>query len=171
MNKENFINKFIQYFKNGPTKTYTPTLRIVDILQDENDDYFVEIQCIGKMGASKKRPEEILADDALTKQFSPIDVRTLTYLGYLGINAPQYKLLAQRLSENEKMTFAVYKKRENKLENKTANDILNDKSIMESLDQDDVAKVSYSAALNHIQERQENQRKIKQKYIKQQKNN
>jgi len=51
---------------------------------DESDDkeYIVTIQIINKSVTFRMKPEEILAKDALVDQFSPRDIRTLTYLGY-----------------------------------------------------------------------------------------
>ena len=87
--------------------TYTPSYRMTEIFQDEEGDYMVQVQIISKSLAFKARPEELLAKDDIVEQFSPRDVRTLTYLGYLGINSPKFTILAKRLSEdNDKLIFA-----------------------------------------------------------------
>lgn len=71
------------------------------------------IQIIGKATTFVAKPEELLMDDAIVDLFSPRDVRNLTYLGYLGINGPKYKILAQKLSEQADQTlFAILKKGE-----------------------------------------------------------
>jgi len=105
------------------------------------------IQVVGKSTTFKMQPEKILADDTMTNQFSPCDVRTLTYLGYLGINSPKYKILAKKLSEdNDKMIFAVHEKGSNKVETKTADQITADTEILKSLDQQDAHMVGYTVA-------------------------
>ena len=91
--------------------------RVTSIEQDDKGDYRINAQVINKNMFVKMKPEEILADDELTNAFSPIDVRTLTYLGYLGLNSPQYKILAQRLSEKDnRLVFAIKEKGKKKPE-------------------------------------------------------
>lgn len=46
------------------------------------------------------------------------------YLGYLGINSPKYKILAQRISEDNNIIFAIKKKGDKNIYTKTANEIL-----------------------------------------------
>ena len=78
-------------------------------------------------------------------------MRTLTYLGYLGINSPKYKILAQRLSEdNDKTLFAVLKKGGTQVEVKTAAEISSNKEILKSLDQEDAHRVGHTAAMENI---------------------
>ncbi len=121
--------------------------RLVDIEKDEFDNYTATIQVINKSQTFKMKPEEILESDEMTLCFSPIDIRTLTYLGYLGINAPKYKILAKRLSEDDsRMQFAIHKKGTNKVEVKTAAEISGDKEILQSLDQKDAHAVGFTTA-------------------------
>jgi hypothetical protein len=140
-----FFKKFRQYIKQD-SNTYTPRLRIVEIFQDHHKDYFVVVQTIGKSITFKMKPEKILANDRLTNQFSPVDIRSLTYLGYLGINSPQYKVLAERFSEDGNELFAVVKKGEIQPMVKTASEVLGDKAILSSLDKEDIARISFFAA-------------------------
>jgi len=116
--------------------SYTPTYRIVNIEQNAEGEYHVAIQLIGKARIFKMAPEKLLADDSLVKCFSPIDIRTLTYLGYLGINSPKYKILAKRLSEeNEQMVFILQRKGEKKYKAVTADEISKNQEIIEGLSQ------------------------------------
>jgi len=71
----------------------------------------VTIKVINKNISFTIKPDEILAKDSMVDLFSPRDVRTLTYLGYLGINSPKYKILARRLSENNDKTIFALQKR------------------------------------------------------------
>jgi hypothetical protein len=132
---------------------YTPSYRVAEIFQDEEGDYFVQVQIISKSLAFKARPEELLAKDNIVDQFSPRDVRTLTYLGYLGINSPKFKILAQRLSEsNDKLIFAIKKRGHDKLITKTADEIVKEKEILESLRPKDAHLVGYTFATENVLE-------------------
>jgi hypothetical protein len=140
-----FFSKIREYLKDD-LHTYTPSLRIVEIFQDQHKDYFVVVQTIGKSITFKMKPEKILANDKLTNQFTPVDIRSLTYLGYLGINSPQYKVLAERFSEDGNALFAVVKKGEKEAVVKTAAEVLADKKILTRLDKEDISRISFFAA-------------------------
>lgn len=106
------FRNIIQQIKSSNTP-FKPSYRIVSIEQDDAENYYVVIQIIGKATTFIAKPEELLMDDAIVSLFSPKDVRNLTYLGYLGINAPKYKILAQKLSEKtDRTVFAILKKGE-----------------------------------------------------------
>lgn len=126
--------------------TYVPFYRVTEIVKSD-EDYIVTVQLINKNIAFSLKPEEILADDNLVDQFSPRDIRTLTYLGYLGINSPKYKILAQRLSEeHDKLVFALQKKGTSEILIKTAEEIHKEKEILNSLAPQDAHTVGYSIA-------------------------
>lgn len=160
-----FYKKFCDYLK-GDSLTYTPRLRVAEIFQDQHQDYFVVVQTIGKSITFKMRPEKILANDKLTNQFSPVDIRSLTYLGYLGINSPQYKLLAERFSEDGNALFAVVKKGEKEPVVKTASEVLADKQILGSLDKEDVSRISFFAASEANNELKSLSKESKQSRVK-----
>ena len=94
----NFLNSS---FRNSRARTelstYKPCYRIADINTSIANEPSVTIQMIGKNITFKIAPETLLADNKLVNCFSPTDIRTLTYLGYLGINSPKYKILAKLL--------------------------------------------------------------------------
>ena len=118
--------------------SYTPTYRVINIVKNDSGDYKVTIQMIGKSFVQKISPEELLADDKMVNLFSPTDIRTLTYLGYLDINSPQYKILAKRLSEDHDQTlFALHKKGEKNYQVLTASQIAKDMSILKNLTQEE----------------------------------
>lgn len=123
-----------------------PTYRVIGVEETESGHYEVTAQMVGKGLAYKMNPEEILADDKLTSQFSSLDVRTLTYLGYLGINSPKYKILAQRLLDDERMIFMVHKKGSEKVDLKTAADLSKDADVLKHMDQKDAHLVGYALA-------------------------
>jgi hypothetical protein len=82
--------------------------RVVEITENNKGLYSTKVQIIGTRQFFTMKPEEILADDKLTAAFHPLDIRLLTYLGYCGINTPQYKILAKKILANEKIQFALY---------------------------------------------------------------
>jgi len=82
--------------------------RVVEINENDKGLHSTKVQIIGTRQFFTMKPEEILADDKLTAAFHPLDIRLLTYLGYCGINTPQYKILAKKILANEKIQFALY---------------------------------------------------------------
>jgi len=142
---------FISLKETRQKNSYSPAYRLVEINQSETADYIVTVQVINKNIIFQAKPEEILANDKLVDQFSPRDVRTLTYLGYLSINNPKYKILAQRLSENsDKVLFAIRKKGEKNVLIKTADEILQEKEILNNLDAKDSHVVGYAIASESV---------------------
>ncbi len=132
-------------------KTYTPVYTIDEIAQDEEGQYVVSIRILNKRSVFQIQPEELLANDTLVDQFSPRDIRTLTYLGYLDVNAPKYKILAKRLStEHDKIVFALKKKGEKEMIIKTAEQILGEQEILSSLKPEDANVVGYTVATESI---------------------
>jgi hypothetical protein len=144
--------------------TYTPAYRLVEITKNEHDEYAVTSQIINKSITFTSKPEEILAKDSLVDQFSPRDIRTLTYLGYLDINSPKYKVLAKRLSEKQdKLVFALKKKGDDSVIVKTADEIIKEKEILDNLGASDAHIVGYTVASEGIKaEEQEKERLLKQ---------
>ena len=154
--KSSFFQSIRKAWSSG---TYRPGYRVVNIEKDKQGDYYAIIQIIGKGATFKMKPEEILANDKTTNQFSPCDIRTLTYLGYLGINAPKYTILAKKLSQdNDNMIFAVKKKGAENIIMKTASEISSDDEILKSLNQKDAHEVGYQVA-NEQQSAIEKQKK------------
>jgi hypothetical protein len=161
--KEKIKRVFAQIRELNKKGNYTPSYRIAEIFQDEEGDYFVQVQIISKSLAFKAKPEELLAKDNIVDQFSPRDIRTLTYLGYLGINSPKFKILAQRLSEsNDKLIFAIKKKGHDKLIAKTADEIVKEKEILENLRPEDAHLVGYTFATENVLEEKKQKDLLKQ---------
>jgi len=147
----------------GPVRL-RPVYRVHSIYQDEDGSYFTLIQVINKNITLKMQPEEILANDSLTDQFSPRDIRTLTYLGYLGINSPKYSILAQRLSgQDNRFIFAIKDKQDDTMHIKTAAEISADQEVLNQLHQRDAHLVGFVSATEALlQEKQQKQTLIKQ---------
>lgn len=142
------------------TGSYTPTYRIVNIEQDEDDNYTVTIQLIGKNVVQTMAPEQLLADDKMVNQFSPTDIRALTYLGYLDMNAPQYKILAKQLSQNHDQTlFALKKRGEKQPDVLTADEISKNEDLIHGLSQKEAHMIGMTTANEQsvIEEKQKQQ--------------
>jgi hypothetical protein len=135
---------------------------IMNIEQNTDEDYFLSVQIRGQRPLVKMKPEDILVDDELTNCFSPCDVRTMTYLGYLGINNPKYKILAKRLSKKDnRLWFALKEKGSNKPIIKTAEQIRHSPEILASMAQEDAHMVGYTdASEEFIRERDDLKRLI-----------
>lgn len=150
MFKQFFKNfkKFLADAKQDKVKhSYSPTYRVIEIYQDKHEQHYVRIQVAQKNIIFNAKPEELLAKDSLVDKFSPRDVRTMTYLGYLGINAPKYKILAQRFSdENDELFFALKEKGNDKVVVKTAEEIIRESEILEKMHPSDAHTIGYSAA-------------------------
>ena len=163
----NKLNVFLQYIKKTQADgIYKPLYKLMDILES-NEEYVVVIQLIGKNIVFNAKPEELLADDSLVDRFSPRDIRTLTYLGYLGINGPKYKILAKKLSQHDNASFLIKKKGEKNIIVRTAAQILNETNIIQYLNAEDAKTVGYTAASESVV----NERKQKEALLAEHKKN
>jgi len=157
------LKNLMQSAKNK-NESYTPIYRVASIDQDKSGEYSVVIQMIGKAVAYTIKPEELLADDKMVDLFSPRDIRNLTYLGYLGMNAPKYKILAQQLSENcDHTIFALHKKGDKKHSVVTAKEISSNEEILKSLSQKEAHMIGFAAATEQMTiEKQQKEALLKQ---------
>ena len=158
------MKQFFQFFKQAIAESKKQAkykCRVIAIEQDKEDNYIASIQLINKSQVLKMKPEEILADDELTNCFSPLDVRALTYLGYLDVNSPRYKILAQRLSETDnRFVFAIKKKGSDTPIIKTADEISQDEEMLKSLNQKDAHMVGFTSASEREILEKEQKRKL-----------
>ena len=155
------LKALIQNSKNK--LNYKVTLHVSELRQLDNGEYLAIIQAVNSKLVFEAKPEEILSNDHLVDKFSPKDIRALTYLGYLGINSPQYQILAKRLSEQDDRTiFAIKKRGDNTLITKTAAEIANDKSITEQLCPQDAQIIGYTAASETILAEEKQKQKLRQ---------
>lgn len=156
------VKKWAKVLRNNNT-TYKPSYRIVKIEETADGAHVVIIQLIGKSLLLKEKPEKILIDDKFVNSFSPVDVRTLTYLGYLGINGPKYKILAKHLSEKSDQTlFAVQKKGDKSYKISTANEISNNDELIQGLSQ----KEAHMVGLTTASEQRETDEKQKESLLR-----
>jgi hypothetical protein len=165
---KNIIQKLKTIFSHIKIKntkiSYEPLYRLVEIREDDGE-YTVVIQVINKGAIFIAKPEEILANDTLVDQFSPKDVRSLTYLGYLGVNSPKYKILAQRLSQSDKTIFVLKKKGEKKVILKTADQIMQETDVILSMHSQDAKIVGYTVAAEAVvEEKKQKQALLKTNY-------
>ena len=138
---------FCEYLKkvNFNNQNNEPVYQIIEIAE-EDEEYTVTVRIRHKNITFYTKPEEILADDSLVDRFSPRDIRALTYLGYLGINRPKYKILAQKLSQNEKTTVFLKKRGEKKIIVKTAAQIIQETDMIIGMNSEDAKTVGYLVA-------------------------
>ncbi|MCD8525489.1 MAG: hypothetical protein LRY67_07225 [Gammaproteobacteria bacterium] len=138
-------------FKKMLTKILNhPAYKVHSIDQDENDNYIVKIQIIRKSLCFDTTPEKILSSDRITNKFSPTDIRTLTYLGYLDINSPKYKIMAQKLAENDQLVLLLREKKKNKLETKLPSEISINKENIKNFDSNDAHLIGYAQAMEDL---------------------
>ena len=77
-----FLKKTFRHWKRMRDESglvYKASYRIIDIEKNENSEYFVTIQLIGKNHILTLAPEKLLADNEMVDKFSPSDIRNLTY--------------------------------------------------------------------------------------------
>ncbi|MCW5589910.1 MAG: hypothetical protein KIT27_09660 [Legionellales bacterium] len=168
-----FLRKIILYWRKklrslkelAKSESLTPLYRVVSIEEISEGEYSATVQIINTNRLLPMKPEAVLADDKLTNCFSPTDVRTLTYLGYLGINSPRYKILAKRLLEKEKkLIFAIKEKGSNKILTKTAEEITADPDLIRNLNQSDAHSIGYTYGSQSMRsEKEEMDRLIQEK--------
>ena len=147
---------------------YKPSLRVIEINKSENNEYYATIQMVNKSVLFDIKPEELLSNNAMVNQFSPIDIRTLTYLGYLGINGPKYTILAKHLSEeNNKIVFSIHKKGQKKVILKSALEIMRENEIISGLSSRESNIIGYTAASENAAEDEEIKKELlKRKILK-----
>lgn len=145
------IKNIIKSFRNSYqlNDSYKPKFRVNKIEKNEYDRYIILIQVIYTNKTFYAFPEEILANDNLVDKFSPRDVRTMTYLGYLAINQPEYKILAQRFSENTSL-FVLSKKGQKKPIIKTIDEIIKETEIFNKMHPQDAKEVGLAIANNEF---------------------
>lgn len=160
----NFFKRSIEFFhKISYMQCYHPVYRLIEISEDVSGDYFAKIQIINKNKMFSVKPEEILANDDLVNCFSPCDIRALTYLGYLGVNKPKYKILAKRLSqEADKIIFSIKKKGEKSVIVKTADEIINQMNVLKDFDAEDSHAIGYVAASESVSNEKNEMQKVLQ---------
>lgn len=146
------VKNILNYIKNERIKTvYKPLYKLADILEMD-DQHVAVIKLLNKNVTFNATPEEILANNNLVDQFSPRDIRALTYLGYLGINSPKYRILARKLCENERINFIIQKKGEKKIIVKTAAEIVSESHFISNMSSEDAKTVGYTMATETLSE-------------------
>lgn len=129
--------------------------RVSDIIQNDKGEYKVVVQLIGKKEVFEMKPEQILANDSLTTLFHQHDIRLLTYLGYCGINTPQYKILAKKMLANEGIELAIYDKKTATFSVKNIEEIpTNDTETINNLISQDAYELGFAHGRKSILEEQ-----------------
>ena len=89
------------------------------------------------------KPEDILSNNALVDGFTPRDIRALTYLGYLSINGPKYKVLGKKIFKDNNLLFELQEKVSNHHIYKNADQINSDRNIINNLSPVDAKTIGY----------------------------
>ena len=134
--------KKIRNLLNNPSKDQPVIYRVCEIIENDLGHFQVAVQIIGKSAIFKVRPEEILADDRLTACFHQHDIRLITYLGYCGINTPQYLIMAKQILKNEDITFAIFDKDTQSIKN-TGTDFKINAAIIEKMKAKDAYEIGF----------------------------
>lgn len=147
-----FLKIFSLYMIHSIKKRDSQLYEIIEIIEDIKKsgeiDFTIFVRVLNKNISLFMTPEEILEDDYLVDKFSPRDIRTLTYLGYLAENAPKYKILANKLSKNESIKFIIKKSGEKEISVKTAEQIMLEKDIILNMNKSDIMNVCFIAGAN-----------------------
>jgi hypothetical protein len=140
------LKTFVEFIKKqNSLQNNRPIYKLVEVIK-EADNYIAVIKIVNKNIVFQIKPEEVLGNDDLVDQFSQRDIRALTYLGYLGIHSPRYKILAKKCLENEKILFVLSQKGDKRIIAKTADQILNEKDIINSMTSEDAKVIGYTVA-------------------------
>ena len=123
-----------------------PTFKISSILEDKKGLYILVIQIINSNATFNMKPEEILTNDYIVDRFSPRDIRTMTYLGYITKNIPQYQILAQKILENGSNTIVIKKINSDNIITVSAKDLGNNKELISKMSPEDAFLLGYSKA-------------------------
>jgi hypothetical protein len=123
---------------------------------------------IGKSVVFESTPKEIVMDDRLFEGFSKKDIKAITYLAFKPDVKPSYKIVVQRFCEKlNRVLFKLKLSGENdkKAVEKTAGQILLDKSLIDGLSNDDIKNVSYMAGYEHSQNNENEMKRAKAEQI------
>lgn len=130
--------------------TSRPLYKVLAI-ENHNDEFVAIVQVNSTRSVIHMKPEEILSDDGMTDSFSQRDIRTLTYLGYLGVSSPKYKIIGIR-SLNNRLLFVVKEKGKKHVMVKEAHEISADSQFIEKLNQSDAHKIGYTSGMQSVQD-------------------
>lgn len=131
--------------------------RIIEIKHSSSNQTKIIFQIIGKVTLIESTPQEIMTDDRLLEGFSKKDIRAITYLACTQNKTPKYKIVVQEFCDRmNRILFKLQKQHDNEIITKSASEISTDKSIIQSLSQDDIQTISYIAGYEHsINEKEE----------------
>lgn len=116
-------------------------------LIDISDPNALVVQIAGTTNTFKAAPEEILGDNELVKQFSSLDMRTITYLGCQKLNEPKSKVVLKHFCrKRSQMIFSIEHTDTKQVEEKTARTISSDTSLIERLKPEEAYSIGFTAA-------------------------
>ena len=113
---------------------------MIEEIYDQDDEKWVVVRIIGTASTFKMLPNDILADDELTMTFSPLDIRTLTYLGYHNMNDARYRIVSEKTSLGGEKLYFVKEKGKKAIKPLKHNDMMKDE-IRNNLNNADAFKL------------------------------
>jgi hypothetical protein len=114
------------------------------------------IQVAGKSVFVHFTPHELVKDEVTLKGFSPLDVRTITYLACnaeqrLKSKKPLYQIVAQFFSRNKgEETFIIQSEKENKRIIKSAQEISSNPHLIDGLNSQDAHRIGYVSGSEQV---------------------
>lgn len=127
------------------------TNRVSDYAKNENGEYEVNVQMIGKNVIFKTTPKQVMVDNFLLESFSKSDIRLLTYLACEDIKEPTHEVLGQKFVRTlNKFFFKLKHGKTGQEIEKSAEEISADPSLIKQLKPEDAHVVGYVTANEQI---------------------
>jgi hypothetical protein len=153
--KTNPLTNYVKWFINQTheLQKVTPQNSIYKIAGKEKcektgEEQFV-IQVDGKNAFLKLSPNELMRDEAMLRGFTPLDVRTITYLAChiekpIKENKSLYRIIAQFFSKNRNEEMFTIQTENNIVRIvKSAQEISSDPALINKFDPEDAHRIGY----------------------------
>lgn len=121
------------------------------------------VQVAGKNVFLQFTPKELVMDETMLKGFSPLDVRTITYLA-LQTDKPKqkklFRIIAQFFSRQRKEEmFVIQADGDNAQITKSAQELSNDPHVIQNFDPQDAHRIGFIAGSEQVAAEEEELRK------------
>ncbi|TAK74961.1 MAG: hypothetical protein EPO11_06245 [Gammaproteobacteria bacterium] len=124
--------------------------RISKIRKNKNNEVVLHIKVINKLDVFLRKPSEIVANDYLLEGFSKKDIRMITYLATQELHKPTHKITSHHHDDElDKIAFTLTKK-DGKTYNMTADQVSQDKELINKLSQQDAHRIGYQLAIEQM---------------------
>lgn len=119
-----------------------------DLCEQTKEEKLI-IQIAGKNAFMHVTPKQLMLDEGTLRGFSPLDIRTITYLACQIENAPKekkwlYRVIAQFFSKNRKEEMFIIQTSSNTSQiTKSAQEISSDPELINKFHPEDAHKIGY----------------------------